>query len=192
MNKQKEIYRYRILIIIASVLIPVVVALLIYMPEKINAGSDWIRFLPHLNGLVNTITSIILIAGFVFIKLKKVEYHRTAMSSAFFLGILFLVSYIIYHSTSASTIFGDVDGNGILEIGEAERIGPMRYIYLSILISHILLAVVVVPFVLFAFYFALTKQFDKHKKTVRITLPVWLYVSISGVIVYLMISPYYT
>ena len=106
--------------------------------------------------------------------------------------MLFLVSYIIYHATSESTIFGDSNGNGILEMEEADQIGPLRKIYLAILFSHILLAAVVVPFVLFAFYFALTDRFEKHKKTVRFTLPVWLYVSVTGVVVYLMISPYYT
>ncbi len=113
------------------------------------------------------------------------------MTTAFFLGILFLISYILYHSTTSSTIFGDVNRDGILDEAETVLAGGMRSIYLLILLSHILLAIIVVPLVLFAFYFALTDKFDKHKKIVRFTLPIWLYVSVSGVAVYLLIRPYY-
>ena len=113
------------------------------------------------------------------------------MSSAFFLGVLFLVSYLLYHSTSDSTVFGDINSNGMLDDYEAEQVGSMRMIYLFILLSHIFFAVLVVPFVLFAFYFALTDRIEKHRKTVRFTLPLWLYVSVTGVLVYLMIRPYY-
>jgi len=182
---------YQIIIISLSVLIPLIVAILLFMPKKLDAASSWIQFLPHLNGVINTITSIILIFGFIFIKRKNILNHKMAMISAFFLGVVFLISYVIYHSFSESTIFGDVNGNGLLEIDEAEKIGSFRYIYLAILASHILLAIIVVPFVLFAFFYALTERFEMHKKTVRFTLPVWLFVSISGVVVYLLISPYY-
>ena len=182
---------YQILIISLSVLIPLIVAILLFMPKKLDVASNWIHFLPHLNGVINTITSIILIFGFVFIKRRNILNHKMSMISAFFLGVVFLISYMIYHSFSESTIFGDVNGNGLLEIDEAEKIGSFRYIYLAILASHILLAIIVVPFVLFAFYYALTERFEMHKKTVRFTLPVWLFVSISGVVVYLLISPYY-
>lgn len=179
------------LIIVMSVIIPLLIAFLLFMPGKLNVKSEWIHFLPHLNGVINTVTTVILITGFILIKSGKKEYHHMAMTSAFFLGVIFLISYLTYHSTSPSTIFGDMNGNGILEMNESERVGASRYIYLAVLFSHILLAIVVVPFVLFAFYFALKGRFDKHKKTVRFTLPIWLYVSISGVIVYLLISPYY-
>ncbi|MEL7006832.1 MAG: DUF420 domain-containing protein, partial [Bacteroidota bacterium] len=104
---------------------------------------------------------------------------------------LFLVSYIIYHSSSQSVKFGDINGDGSLSVKELEMIGSSRGAYLFILFSHILLSIGVVPLVLFAFYYALTGKIEKHKKLVRWTFPVWLYVSITGVIVYLMINPYY-
>jgi putative membrane protein len=173
------------------VFVPLVVAFLIFMPEKINLRGDWTGILPHLNGGINTLTSVILIMGFLFIRSGNIRYHRISMSTAFILGVLFLISYIIYHATSPSTVFGDVDGNGILELEEADSIGAWRTFYLIILGTHILLAILVVPFVLFSFFYALTSRFEKHKKIVRYTLPVWLYVSITGVLVYLMINPYY-
>jgi len=117
--------------------------------------------------------------------------HKKAMSTAFFLGVLFLISYILYHSTTSSTLFGDINHDGNLDEDEATLVGSLRLIYLLVLLSHILLAIIVVPFVLFAFYFALTEKIDKHKRIVRFTLPIWLYVSVSGVVVYLLIRPYY-
>ncbi len=189
MDKREK--KLNLLIIIVSVLVPVIVAVLLFMPNKSGISGNWIGLLPHLNAVINTVTTLVLLTGFVMIRKKKIRYHKLAMSTAFFLGILFLISYITYHSTSPSTVYGDVNQDGVLGINEARQIGVMRTVYLSILVSHIILAAVVVPFVLFAFYFALTQKFEHHKKTVRFTLPVWLYVSVSGVVVYLMISPYY-
>ena len=186
----KEI-NYKIIIFLLSVLIPVIVALLLFMPDKMSFNGNWQMVLPHLNGIINTITAAILVFGFIMIRNKRIEIHKRAMSSAFFLGVLFLMSYLIYHSTSDSTVFGDVNSNGLLDENEAEQVGFFRMIYLFILLAHIFLAVIVVPFVLFAFYFALTNKIEKHKKTVRFTLPIWLFVSVSGVLVYLMIRPYY-
>jgi putative membrane protein len=172
-------------------LIPAIVAILLFLPEKLSLNGNWHMALPHVNGIINTITSIVLVFGFLMVRNNKIEMHKKAMSSAFFLGVLFLVSYIIYHSAAESTVFGDADGNGLLDTAEAEKVGSMRMIYLFVLLSHIFLAVIVVPFVLFAFYYALTDKIEKHKKTVRFTLPIWLYVSVSGVLVYLLIRPYY-
>jgi putative membrane protein len=184
--------KYTVTILLISVIIPLAVAILILIPGKIDhRGGEWLRILPHLNGLINTLTAGILLIGFIFIKAGKIKQHKISMLTAFSLGILFLISYVIYHSIFPSTLLGDVNGNGILETDESSEIGGLRYIYLTILASHILLALVVVPFVLFSVYYALTARFDMHKKTVRYTLPIWLYVSITGVIVYLMISPYY-
>jgi putative membrane protein len=184
--------KYTLIILVISVIIPLAVAMLLLMPEKINMQGEWVRILPHLNGLINTLTAGLLLVGFIFIKSGKIKQHKISMLSAFTLGVIFLISYAIYHSTSDSTVFGDINGNGNLELNESSGIGGLRYIYLVILASHIILAIVVVPFVLFSIYYALTSRFDMHKKTVRYTLPVWLYVSITGVVVYLMISPYYS
>ena len=162
---------------VLSVIVPTVVAILLFMPYKMKLDVSWIYFLPHLIGMLNTTTSLSLVAGFIAVKRKKIAYHRLFMTISFVLGTIFLVTYIIYHATVPSTKFG----------GE----GMVKNIYYFFLLSHILLSVVVVPFVLLAFYYALTNKIDKHKKVVKFTLPIWLYVSVTGVIIYLMISPYY-
>lgn len=166
------------LFIIISLLIPMVIAVLIFLPKgETNEIEPWIFSLPFYNAIINTLTAIFLITGFYFIKNGNVVNHKRCMISAFVLGCIFLILYILYHSNAPSTKFG---GEGII-----------RYVYFSLLISHILLAFIVVPLVLSAIYFAVSQKIEKHKKIVKFTFPVWLYVSISGVIVYLMISPYY-
>ncbi len=179
------------IILFLSIIIPLIVALLLFTPGKLAVAGNWNLYLPHINGSINTITSLVLLFGFIMIKTKNRDMHKKAMTTAFFLGILFLISYILYHSTTSSTIFGDMNRDGILDEAETVLVGSIRSVYLLILLSHILLAIIVVPLVLFAFYFALTDKFDKHKKIVRFTLPIWLYVSVSGVAVYLLIRPYY-
>jgi putative membrane protein len=186
-----DIKNYKLIIGIISVVIPLVVAFLLFAPNKTEVGISWSSFLPHLNGIINTATSIVLISGYIFIKKGSKEWHKTAMITAFTLGCIFLVSYVIYHSTASSTVFGDIDHDGILSDQETESLGSSRNIYLIILLTHIILATVVVPFVLFALFYALTGRFDRHKKIVKFTFPIWLFVSVSGVIVYLMISQYY-
>ncbi len=191
MIKTAKENRYLTLIGVLSVVIPLAVALLIFSPTKLALEGGWVDFLPHLNGMINSATTLALIAGLIFIKQKKIQYHKTAMLIAFVLGAIFLITYVIYHASAESTVFGDVNGNGSLEATEMNSIGNMRAVYLVILITHIILAVAVVPFVLLALYFALTEKIDRHKKIVRFAYPIWLYVSVTGVIVYLMISQYY-
>ncbi len=191
MLKTAKENKYLTLIGVLSVVIPLAVAILLFMPTKLDLGNEWVYFLPHLNGIINSATSVVLIAGLVFIKQKKIAYHRTAMLTAFVLGAIFLVSYVIYHASASSTKFGDINGNGVLEAAEATALGIWRTVYLVILLSHILLAIVVVPLVLLALYYALSDKIEKHKKIVRFAYPIWLYVSVTGVVVYLMISPYY-
>ena len=164
------------LVNVLSIAIPVAVAILIGIRTKIDLGA-WTKVLPHVIGLLNTITSITLIAGFIFIKNKNIIMHRRMMSLSFIQGALFLVLYILYHVSNASTSYG---GDGIL-----------KSIYYVLLISHISLSIGVVWFVLRAVYYALSGQIVEHKKIVKWTFPLWLYVSVTGVIVYLMISPYY-
>jgi len=173
LNNQKK---YDKLILVLAIVIPVAVALLFGIRTKIDLGT-WTKVLPHLNGLLNSLTSVFLILGYIFIKNKNISKHRMAMFSAFVLGSIFLVSYVLYHLTNPSTLFG---GAGFIKI-----------IYYILLITHIVLAAVVVPFVLYAVYYAVSGQIEKHKKIVKWTLPIWLYVSVTGVVVYLMISPYY-
>jgi len=133
--------------------------------------------LPPVYATLNGFTALFLIAGVISIKNKKVQIHRKLMTSAIVLSALFLVLYVVYHSTSDSTPFG----------GE----GWMRPVYFTLLISHILLSITIIPLVLITYVRALAERFDKHRKIARITFPIWLYVAISGVVVYLMISPYY-
>lgn len=164
--------------VIISILIPMIVALLIFLPKgDVSEVQPWIFSLPFYNAIINTLTATLLIAGYYFVKNGKVKLHTWCMISAFVLGSLFLIGYVIYHSNAPSTKFG----------GE----GMIRYVYFSLLISHILLSFLVVPMVLSAMYFAIYGKIEKHKRIVKYTFPIWLYVSISGVLVYLMISPYY-
>jgi len=164
-------------IIVISIAIPLAVAVLLFMPAKITALGDWVYFLPHLNAVINSAASVALIMGLIFIKLKKYSYHGATMTIAFVLGAIFLVSYVIYHASAESTSFG----------GE----GFIRTMYYFLLITHIILAAVALFPILFAYYYGYTDQREKHRKVVKFAYPIWLYVSVTGVIVYLMISPYY-
>jgi putative membrane protein len=164
------------LVKILSIAIPVAVALLIGIRTKIDLGT-WTKTLPHVIGFLNTTTSITLILGLIAIRNKNIPRHRQMMGLSFLQGSLFLVLYILYHISNQSTPYG---GEGIL-----------RPIYYFLLVSHIVLSIGVVWFVLRAVYFALSGQIVEHKRIVKWTLPLWLYVSITGVIVYLLISPYY-
>jgi putative membrane protein len=164
------------LVKILSIAIPVAVALLIGIRTKIDLGT-WTKTLPHVIGFLNTTTSITLILGLIAIRNKNIPRHRQMMGLSFLQGSLFLVLYILYHISNQSTPYG---GEGIL-----------RPIYYFLLVSHIVLSIGVVWFVLRAVYFALSGQIVEHKRNVKLTLPLWLYVSITGVIVYLLISPYY-
>ncbi|MFT4771542.1 MAG: putative membrane protein [Cryomorphaceae bacterium] len=160
-------------IIVLSVVVPVLVAILFTV--KID-GFDT-SFLPPIYASLNALTAVFLIAGVISIKNKKIETHRKFMTSAIVFSALFLVLYVVYHSTSDSTPYG----------GE----GWIRPVYFTLLISHILLSIIIIPLVLVTYVRALAKRFDKHRKIARITFPIWLYVAITGVVVYLMISPYY-
>jgi len=164
------------LINVLSIAIPIAVAILIGIQTRIPLG-EWTKTLPHIIGLLNSTTAISLIIGFMAIKNKNIESHRKAMGAAFAQGAVFLVLYILYHISNPSTPFG---GEGII-----------RPIYYFLLISHIVLSIGVVRLVLLAIYHALTGEIERHKKIVKWAFPIWLYVSISGVLVYLLISPYY-
>ncbi len=182
---------YRNLIIIVSVLIPVLVAFLILIPQTGRLG-DWdVSFLPHLHGVLNSLTAVCLVAAFWAIKNKNITLHRNFMMTAVFLSVVFLISYVIYHFQGVPTLYGDTDRNGSVSAVEKVAAGNIRYLYYFVLMTHIILSAIVVPFVLFALYYALSKQFDRHQEVVKWSFPIWLYVAISGVVVYLMIKPYY-
>jgi len=182
---------YRPAIAALSALVPVAVAVLMYMPFKGETGGSWLNMLPHLNAAINGVTFVLLIIGLIMIRRGKREVHKMVMTSAFILGAVFLVSYLTYHSSVPSTVFGDLDGNGALDEIEKAQAGASRTFYLGLLLSHILLAMAVVPLVVLALFYGLSRSFDCHKKIVRYAYPVWLYVTLSGVAVYLMIRPFY-
>ncbi|MFC5269704.1 DUF420 domain-containing protein [Adhaeribacter terreus] len=169
--------RYLALIAVLSIAVPVLVAYLFYMPKSGDTTPVNVSFLPKLHAILNSLTALALITGFYFIKKGNQVAHRAAMFTAFVLSSLFLISYVTYHYFGQSTAYG---GEGI-----------MRSIYFFILLTHIILAAVIVPLVLLTIYFAISGQFRKHTRFSRWTFPIWLYVSVSGVLVYLMISPYY-
>ncbi len=168
----------KIVFVVVAILVPLLVAGLLFMPkETLSDEGSWVYSLPFFNAIINSFTALLLIAGFIFVKSGKVTLHKASMAGAFVLGIVFLVFYIIYHSSVASTPFG----------GE----GWVKFVYFFFLISHILLSMGVVPLVLSSIFFAVFGRLDSHRRVAKYTFPVWLYVSVSGVIVYLMISQYY-
>ena len=177
-NNQISEKKYNIWITILSIIIPVVVAILFKIKLKdFGYNVQPLSFLPSIYATINGITAVLLISALIAIKNGKRKTHEYLMKTAIGLSVLFLVLYVAYHMTTDSTKYG---GEGI-----------MRTVYFVILISHIGLSIVVIPLVLTTYVKALSQQFDKHKKIARITFPIWLYVAITGVIVYLMISPYY-
>ena len=199
MNKtnSENINLYNRLTVIVSILVPVIVALLLFLKwdldklifdlrspnfEPIILIEDLpiakpLKFLPPIYATINGITAIILVMAVYYIKRGKRNIHENLIKICIALSLCFLVMYIAYHITSDPTSFG----------GE----GAIKYIYYFILISHILLSITVIPFVLFSYIRAITGDFERHKKIAKITFPIWLYVAVTGVIVYIMISPYY-
>lgn len=184
--------KYNSLIVIISIIIPVVVAILFSVKLR-DFGVDVapLTFLPPIYATINAITALILIAAFISIKNGNRKRHELLMKLAIFCSVLFLGMYVAYHMTADSVKFGDVNHDGIIDAVESAKVGVWRLIYFLILITHILLSVVIIPMVLITYVRALSQRFDKHKKLAKITFPIWLYVAISGVMVYLMISPYY-
>lgn len=170
-QKEKRINR---LITVVSIAVPLVVAILFGI--KIP-GVEPLSFLPPIYATINGITAILLILALIAIKKGKRDTHQKLMTSCVVLSVLFLVMYVAYHMTSESTPYG---GEGFL-----------RTVYFLILISHIVLSIVVIPLVLKTYARAYLGHYERHRKLARITFPVWLYVAVTGVVVYLMISPYY-
>ncbi len=170
--------KYNKWIIILSVLIPVVVAIL-FRVKLSDFGLDVqpLTFLPPIYATINGITAILLVGAVVAIKKGNRILHERLVKIAITCSVLFLAMYVAYHMTSESTSYG----------GE----GTIRYVYFFILLTHILLSIVVIPFVLITYVRGITGNYAKHRKIAKITFPLWLYVAVTGVIVYLMISPYY-
>ena len=177
-NNIQDEKKYNKWIVALSIIIPVVVAALFGVNlRKLGFDVEPLTFLPPIYATINGLTAVILLIAFWAIKNKKIVLHENLMTTAIGCSVVFLLMYIAYHMTSDSTKF--------------EGEGTIKYVYYFILISHILLSIIIIPFVLITYVRAITNNFERHKKIARITFPMWLYVAVSGVIVYLMISPYY-
>jgi len=170
--------KYNKWIILLSIVIPVAVAVL-FMVKLKDLGFDVspLPFLPPIYATINGLTAVLLVIAVVAVKNGKLKLHENLMKCAIGCSLLFLLMYIAYHMTTPSTKFG----------GE----GAVKYLYFFILLTHILLSIAIIPLVLVTYVRALAERFDRHKKIAKITFPLWLYVAVTGVVVYLMISPYY-
>lgn len=171
LKNEAQIAKFRKLIIVVSIVIPIAVAALF----GISVDGVDLSFLPPFYAGINGVTAILLIGALVAIKSKNMNLHQRLIQTCLALSLLFLLCYVAYHMTSDSTTYK----------------GEMKAVYYFILISHILLSIAVIPVVLFTYLFAWEGKFDKHKKWTRFAFPIWLYVAVTGVIVYLMISPHY-
>lgn len=175
--------------------VSVVIFLVIVSLSRIKI--DWHPgFDPHIfalvNAIVNSLVAITLIWALIAVKGKKFELHKKLMSMAIALSVIFLLSYIAHHLLTGDTRFGDINHDHIVSAEEKAAVGSVRYVYYALLLTHIPLAAVILPFILFTAYRALSGNYATHKKLARITWPIWLYVAISGVVIYLMIKPYYS
>ena len=179
-----------VLIIIFSIIVFTAVVLLSRVKLELDLGFD-IHLFALLNAWINSCVAILLILALIAVKKRKYETHKKLMLTAMVLSILFLLSYISHHLLAGDTRFGDINHDGIVTEAEKAGAGSLRIIYYIILGTHIPLAGLILPFILFTAYRALIGEYPEHKKLARITWPVWFYVAITGVAVYLMISPYY-
>lgn len=168
---------FKIVTIVSIVVFVAVIILNRKILPRPETLPSWVMYLPKLNAFINGTCTFLLLLSLYFVKQKNIAAHKAINLTAFGLSSLFLVSYILYHWMANETIFPENN--------------PMRGLYLGILISHIILAALVLPLVLLAFYYGLQMNVEKHRKIVRFTYPIWLYVTTTGVIVYYMISPYY-
>jgi len=170
---EQKVKKYNRSIVFLSIAIPLIIAVLF----KVKIDVELPIFLPPIYASINAITAILLIVAVWAIKNGKTILHERLMKTAIICSVVFLVLYVLYHMTSDSTKF--------------TKEGTVKYLYLIILLTHILLSIIVIPFVLITYVRAITGDFEKHKKIAKFTFPLWLYVAVSGVVVYLMISPYY-
>lgn len=164
-------------ILAISIVVPVLVLILMYMPERYELLGTRFNNFPLFHAVLNFFTALLLVAGYISMRRKELLWHRNLMISAFFLSTVFLISYVISKISNDPVPYG---GEGFL-----------RYLYFFVLITHILLSAIIVPLVLFTMYRGLTGEVEKHRKIARYTFPVWLYVAVTGVLVYLFMAPYY-
>lgn len=173
-----------------SIIVFLAVTALSRVKLHVDLGFD-----PHLfakaNAIINSIVAVLLVAGLMAVRSKNYILHKRIMVAAIVLSFIFLVSYICHHLFTGETKYGDINNDNLVDADEKLIIGKLRLVYFLILFTHIPLAGLILPFILFTSYRALTGEYQQHKKIARVTWPIWFYVAVSGVLVYLMISPYY-
>lgn len=180
----------RNLIIAVSIIVFIIVSALGKFKLNVTLPFDEHLF-AKANAVINTIVAFLLVAGLITIRKGKRDTHRKIMLAAMLLSVLFLISYILHHLFSGEARFGDLNHDGVLSDTEKAAAGSLRYVYYLLLSTHIILAGIILPFILFTAYRALIGEYPQHKKLAKITWPIWFYVAATGPIVYLMISPYY-
>jgi putative membrane protein len=180
----------RVLILSFSIIVFAAVVFLSQVKLHLNPGFD-VHIFAAANAIINSMVTALLLIGLFSARRGRYFLHKKVMIAAMILSILFLVSYILHHLFAGETKFGDLNHDNILSQEEILEAGTMRYIYYFILATHIPLAAIILPFILFTAYRSLTGQFERHKRLARITWPIWFYVAVTGVIIYFLISPYY-
>jgi len=188
---KKNDKKANILITVVSLVIFLVVASLSKIPPPKFPFSFSVHVFAFINAIINSTVAVLLVAGLWSAKQKKFDLHRRIMITAIILSVLFLVFYIGHHLFAGDSKFGDLNHDNILSDAEKLAVGSIRYVYYFILITHIILAAVILPFILFTAYRALTGEYSRHKKLARYTWPLWFYIAVTGVVVYWMIHPYY-
>jgi len=178
------------LIWIFSVIVFVAVTVLEQVTLDVDLGFDP-QILALVNAVINSTVAVLLLAGLFAAKTRRLVAHRRIMLTAIALSVIFLVVYILHHLFAGSTLYGDVDRNQIVDAAEKAAAGNMRYVYFFLLGTHILLAGVSLPFILFTAYRALIEENERHRKIAKVAWPLWFYVAVTGPLVYLMISRYY-
>lgn len=187
---KKNDAKAKLFIYTVSVIVFAAVVVLSRVKLTVDLGFD-VHLFALANAVINSAVAVLLLAGLFTAKQKNFAAHKKIMLFAIVLSVFFLVSYICHHLFAGETKFGDVNGDGVLSGEESAAAGGLRMVYYFILFTHIPLAGIILPFILFTAYRALIGEYEQHKRLTRITWPVWLYVAVTGVIVYLMISPYY-
>jgi len=188
---KKNDRKARIMIIAFSIIIFLAIMLLGRVKLNLDPGFN-VHVFAELNAVINSTVALLLVFGLILVKQKKYLFHKKVMMAAMLLSILFLLSYVCHHLFAGETRFGDVDHDGLVTATEKAAVKTSRIIYYILLGTHIPLAGIILPFILFTAYRSMIGEFDRHKKLARITWPVWLYVAVTGVAVYWMISPYYS
>ena len=185
----KTLDRYAI--IFSLVVLAAVIAMFTVVPKSAGQLPAFTHYQPFLHAILNSLTAVALMFSLYFIKQKNIAAHRALNMTAMGLSALFLVSYVVYHVLAPEVKFGDADHNGVVDAAEKAAIGTTRLLYLLLLLTHIVLAASILPFILFTFIRGYLMQIPEHRRIARWTYPIWLYVAVTGVIVYLMLEPYY-